>query len=99
MEQLTKEQAIAIYKGGEWKNWTDEQIVKLQIYQKKLCVPFSVFHKAIGKILERPVYTHEFAGDEGHSRLIEEYEGKRPKPTFDEIANLIPEEKRIVIRY
>jgi hypothetical protein len=41
MKQLTKEQAIEIANSEEWKNWTNEEIVKLQLYQKKLCMPFS----------------------------------------------------------
>ena len=43
----------------------------------------------------RPVYTHELANPKA---LQEEYEGKRPAPTFEEIANMIPEEKRMTIR-
>lgn len=97
MKQLSKEQAIAIFEGGEWKDWTDEEVVKFQLYQERLCVPFNVFHKAVGKVLGRPVFTHEFAGDAGHQALIDEYEGKRPAPTFEEIAAMIPAEKRVVI--
>lgn len=94
MKQLTKEQAIEIYKGGEWKDWSDEEVVKFQLYQRKCCLPFNVFHVAVGRVLGRPVFTHEFANWQA---IIDEYEGKRTAPTFDEIVNMIPEEKRLVI--
>ena len=97
MKQLTKEQAISVYNSGEWKDWTDEEIVKLQLYQNRLCVPFNVFHRAIGNVLGRGVFTHEFAGDAGHRALIDEYEGKRPAPTFEEIVAMIPPEKLIIV--
>jgi hypothetical protein len=94
MKQLTKEQAIALAESGEWKDWTNEKIVKFQLYQEKLCMPFNVFHRAVGEVLGRPVFTHEFAN---WSAIVDEYEGERPAPTFEEIMNLIPEEKRILI--
>lgn len=93
MKQLTKEQAIAIAEGGEWKDWTDEEIVRFQMYQDRLCVDFSRFHQAVEAVLGRPVFTHEFA----FPRLREEYEGRWPAPTFEEIISLIPAEKLIQI--
>ena len=57
MKQLTKEQAIAIFNGGEWKDWSDEEIVKFQLYQDRLCVPFDKFHEAMESVLGRPVWT------------------------------------------
>ena len=68
--------------------------MKLQLYQDKLCVPFSVFHEAIEKVLGRPVWTHEFAQIE---KIRLEFEGIRAKPTLQEIMNQIPEEKRIFV--
>ncbi len=94
MKQLTKEEAIALYESGIWKEWTNEQTVRFQLYQDKLCIPFSKFQEAIEDELGRPVFTHEFAF---RDELIKEYEGKKPAPTFEEIINLIPEEKRIII--
>ena len=96
MKQLTKEQAVKIAESGEWKDWTSEEVVKFQLYQNRLCMPWEVFHKAMGDVLGRPVYTHEFAGKAGHEALIEEYEGKRPAPTLEEILFLIPPEKLIL---
>jgi len=94
MKQLTKEQAIKMYESGIHNDMTSEEIVKFQLFQDRLCVPFGSFHKAMEDVLERPVWTHEFAWKE---ELIKEYLGEKPTPTFEEIVNLIPEEKRIII--
>ena len=92
--QLTKEQAIALYESRLWESWSDEELARFQFYQNKLCVPFGRFHKGMEKLLGRPIWTHEFAFKD---KLQEELEGKRAAPTMEEIINLIPEEKRIVI--
>ena len=95
MEQLTKEQAIKIAESKVWENWTHEQIVRFQLFQNRLCMPFDKFHEAVEKVLGRPVYTHEFAFPDS---MIQEYLGTKPAPTLDEIINLIPEEKRLIIK-
>lgn len=94
MKQFTREQAIKLAEGGEWKDWTSEEIVRFQLYQRRLCMDLSVFHKALGEVLGRPVWTHEMADFEA---LQAEYEGNKPAPTFDEIVSMIPEEKRFII--
>lgn len=94
-EQLNKEQAIAMFESKVYESWTSEQIVRFQLFQDRLCMPFDVFHKAITEVLNRDVFTHEFAYRDS---LILEYLGEKPAPTFDEIMNLIPEEKRLIIR-
>lgn len=91
MKQMTEAQAIALYNSKKWETWTDEQIVGLQIYQNLLCIPFGRFHAAVEKVLGRPVWTHEFAGISGHQRLIDEYEGKRPRGTVQESYDLLLE--------
>ncbi len=95
MKQLTKTQAIKLYESGIWKEWTNEEIVRFQLFQKKLCIPFDCFHEAVEKVLNRPVYTHEFGLN--YNGIIKEYLGVEKAPTFDEIINLIPEEKRLII--
>ena len=50
MEQLTKEQAIKFGESKVYETWTYEQIVRFQLFQEKLCMPFSVFHEAIEKV-------------------------------------------------
>ena len=94
MEQLTRKQAIAMYESGLWQEWSLEYIAKLQLYNDRLCVPFDLFHQAITQELGRSVWTHEFADLD---RLKSEYEGLKPKPTMQEIIELIPEEKRIIL--
>lgn len=93
-KQFTKEQAIAFSQSGVWKTWTAEQIVRLQLFQRLLCMDFSVFHKAIQEVLGRPVFTHEFTF---YDDLVKEYLGAKPAPTLDEILDLIPEEKRLIL--
>jgi hypothetical protein len=93
-EQLTKDQAIAFYNSNVWQEWDAEHIVRFQLFQEKLCMPFDVFHKAITEVLGRPVYTHEFAFRDA---IVEEYLGVRPMPTLQEIIDLIPADKRIVV--
>lgn len=95
MKQLTKEQAVSLFESGIWKTWSDKEIVRFQLFQSKLCMPFSRFHEAIGKVLKRSVYTHEFANQEA---LKAEFLGKKEAPTFDEIIEMIPKEKRIVLQ-
>ena len=95
MKQLTKEQAIAIAEGGEWKDWTLDEVARFQLFQTRLCVPFDLFHEAIEHTLERSVWTHEFANV---GSLQAELVGENDPPTFQEIIEMIPEEKRILLR-
>ena len=95
MRQFNKEEAISIYESKIWEQWSPEDIVAIQLFQNRLLVPFDKFHEAIEKVLDRPVWTHEFADQ---NRMIEEYLGIRNKPTFEEILNLIPEDKLILIQ-
>ena len=94
MKQLTKDQAIKMAESGVWKDWTDEQIVRFQLFQDLLCMDFDRYHEAITKVLCRPVYKHEFAF---RHELIKEYLGVKDAPTIEKIIFLIPEEKRIFI--
>ncbi len=94
MEQLTEHQAIELAKSGIWKTWTDEQIVRFQLFQERLSMDFSTFQKAMEQVLKRPVFTHEFAFVD---ELRREYLGTQNAPTLKEIINLIPKDKRILI--
>ena len=94
MEQLTEKQAIAFYDSEVWKDWTSRQIAEFQMEQDKLCVPFGVFHKAIEETLGRPVWTHEFIF---RDNLRKELYGEKSAPSLEEIINLIPANKRILI--
>jgi len=96
MKQLTKKQAIAMANSKIWENWTDEQIVRFQLFQDRLCMPFDRFHEAMGKVLGRSIWTHEFTST-NHPNLCQEYLGTKSAPTFNEIIELIPVDKRIII--
>lgn len=95
MKQLTRKQAIKFYKSEIWKDMTDDDLVKMQLFQKRLSMPFSIFHEAITRVLNRDVYTHEFADSK---TLQLEYLGEKEPPTLEEIMDIIPKEKRIFIQ-
>jgi hypothetical protein len=92
---VTKEEAIALYDSKFWESMTYEERAKFQLFERKLCMPFGVFHEAIEKTLGRPVYTHEFGLN--IDGLKKELLGEAPAPTMEEIINMIPEDKRIVV--
>lgn len=94
MKQLTEKQAIAVADSGVWKEWTNEQIVRFQLFQKRLCMDPDRFHLAVEDVLGRSVWTHEFAD---YNRIKEEYLGTKTPPSLREIMDMIPVEKRIVI--
>ena len=96
MKQLTKEQAIAFCENKCYEEMNYRQRAEFQMEQDRLCMPFDVFHEAIEKTLVRPVFTHEFClNREGLKKEL--FEGKQP-PTFEEILNLVPQEKLILIK-
>lgn len=95
MEQLTTEQAIEFCESRAWEHMSEREIAEFQMEQKCLCMPFNVFHGAIESVLGRPVFTHEFGLNYDGLRA-ELFDGKEP-PTLQEIIELIPEEKRIII--
>ena len=92
---MTEEQAKKLYESRFWESMTAPERAAFQIYQDRLCMPFSVFHQAIEETLDRHVYTHEFCFN--RNRLKRELKGGSPAPTMEEIINLIPEEKRLII--
>lgn len=95
MTGLTREQAVAMYEGGWWIGMAARDIAMFQLHERLLCMPFDAFHRAVEKALGRPVYTHEFGLD--MDGLRRELLGDRPAPTFEEILDLLPAEKRVVI--
>lgn len=95
--KLTKEQAIDLYNSGWWKDLSAHDIVMFQLFEEKmiLCLPFRKFHKAIEEVLKRPVYIYEFRLN--IEELRKEFFRDKPAPTFQEIINILPKEKRILI--
>ena len=94
---MTKDQAIALFDSGWWKNKTARQIVGFQLFESRLCMPFGEFHKAVEEAFGRPVWTHEFGLN--YEGLKKEFLGEASAPTIEEIIEMIPEAKRIVITY
>lgn len=92
---MTKDEARMLFDSEFWTSLTDEEIATFQLFEPLLCMPFAVFHKAIEKTLGRPVWTHEFGLN--YDGLKKELRGEKPPPTMEEIMNLIPEDKRIII--
>ena len=92
---MTREQAVALYDSGFWKDMTDRERATFQLFEDRLCMPFDVFHEAVEKTLGRPVFTHEFGP--GADGLRSELIGEKAAPTFDEILSLIPEGKRVIV--
>lgn len=94
MEELTREQAIALVETRWWVGKPDREVAEFQLHVKRLCMPFGEFHDAVERALGRAVFTHEFADAE---RLRAELRGDRPAPSFLEIVEMIPEAKRIIV--
>ena len=94
--KLTKAQAIALAASGWWKGLPAADIVMFQLFEDKLCMDFSAFHKAVEATLGRVVWTHEFGGV-GWQQLQEEFLGDRSAPTWEQIVELIPIKKRMIL--
>jgi hypothetical protein len=93
---VSREEAIALYDSGFWKEMDYKERAKFQLFEKLLCMPFGVFHEAVEKALGRPVYTHEF-GSGNINNLQRELLGEAPAPTLEEIVSLIPKDKQLLI--
>lgn len=91
--EMTKEEAIEMFKSEWWKNKTPKEIVEFQLYEDRICIPFGDFHEAIEKVLGRSVWTHEFADIKC---LQEEFEGKRTFEGPIESAKRIMPNKPII---
>ena len=95
MKQFTKEQAIAFYENKAWESMTDRQRAEFQMEQDLLCMPFDVFQASMESAIGRPVWTHEFGMN--RDGLRRELMGDKPAPSMQDIIDLIPAEKRIVV--
>jgi hypothetical protein len=93
---MTRDQALQLVATEWWEGKSAYDICLFQLFEERLCMPFDVFHKAVEDALGRPVWTHEF-GSAGIVGLQKELLGQRAAPTFEEICELIPEAKRIVV--
>lgn len=95
MEQLTREQAVALFESGSWQQWTPAERALFQVQQDCLCMPFAEFHKAMEQTLGRPVWTHEFGLN--RKGLTDELLGLADAPSFEQIVALIPADKLVIV--
>jgi hypothetical protein len=94
-QSIGKKQAIAMAESKWWKGKTPEEIVWFQLFTAELAMDFGDFQEALEKALGRPVFTHELGMN--LDGIMDEFLGKKPAPTLEEILGLIPAEKRIVM--
>jgi hypothetical protein len=92
---MTKDEAIKLYASKFWETMTYEERAKFQMFEPLLCMPFNIFHEAIEKTLGRPVWTHEFGLN--YDGLQKELLGQSPAPSMEDIINMIPEDKRMIV--
>ena len=92
---LTKESCIKLFNSTFWNDMETRDIAMFQLFNDRLCMPFDVFHKALEDTLGRPVFTHEL-GSSNVENIREEFRGNKPTPSFADIVDLIPEDKRII---
>lgn len=96
IQSIGREAAIALSETKWWENRSDREIAEFQMLTDEMCMPFPIFHKAVQKTLGRPVYTNEF-GSAGYDGLLAELFDNAPPRSMQDILDLIPAEKRIVI--
>ena len=68
---MNKQEALEMYKSGVWETWTTKEIVDFQLYEKRLCMPWTVFHAALEEELGRGIMTSEFAHPETLRKELE----------------------------
>jgi len=92
---MTRDEALAKMATRWWEGKTAREILAFQLYEDRLCMPFNLFHKAVGDALGRSVWTHEFAFN--RDGLKAEFEGKRGPASLAEIIGQLPADKTIII--
>jgi hypothetical protein len=94
-KSIGKDRAIALAKTEWWKGLPARQIAKVGLLTQELCLPFDVLHGAVEEALGRPVWTQEFGTN--FDGIVQELLGEKDAPTLQEIMDLIPAEKRIIV--
>jgi len=92
---IGRDKAIALGKTKWWEKKSFREIAEFQLFVAELCMPFDKFHDAVEHALGRPVFTHEFGLN--YDGIVAEFLGNRSAPTLEEIIDMIPEEKRVVL--
>lgn len=92
---LTKEQALSLYDSKFWETMSHRERAVFQMNEGRLCMPFEIFHEAMEKAIGRSIFSHEFGLN--YDGLLDELMNGVTIPSFEEIVNLIPEEKRVLV--
>lgn len=93
---MTKKEAFEKFHTKWWEQCSDDEIVQFQLFERKLCMPWSRFMHALCNVLGRDVFAHELASS-NLENIKSELEGKREPPALAEILELIPSDKSIII--
>lgn len=94
-KSIGREAAIALAETKWWLHKEPREIARIGLLTQELCLPFGVLHENVEKALGRPVFTHEFGLN--YDGIVQELLGERDAPTLEEIIELIPAEKRILV--
>lgn len=95
-KSIGKEKAIALAKSEWWVGLSAREIAKFQLFTAEVCVPdFGIFHEALEEALGRPVFTHELGLN--LDGIIHEFLGEADAPTLEQIMELIPKKKRVIV--
>jgi hypothetical protein len=84
--------ARALFASAWWEGMPSHQVARMQLFTRELCMPFGLFHRALEDALGRSVWIHELGLN--LDGVIHEFLGESDAPTWEEIVNLIPREKR-----
>jgi hypothetical protein len=91
----TPAEAIQISHTKWWETKGPREVALFQLNEDLLCMPFSVFHECVEKAAHRSVFTHELAFN--RDGIIKEILGEAPMPSFEDILNLLPNRKTVII--
>ena len=58
---MKTEEAIAFAQTEWWVGKSAAEIVKFQVNEPLLCMPFGLFHAAVEEVVGEPVFSHMFA--------------------------------------
>jgi hypothetical protein len=94
-KSIGKEKAIALANSEWWVGMDPKQIAKIGMFTQELCLPFTILHENLEKALGRPVFTHELGLN--FDGICQELLGERDAPSLQEIMELIPADKRVIV--
>ena len=91
---LTRKQATALYDSSFWESLACVERARFQLSEERLCMPFDVFVDAVQRSLGRTVTVGEFLNTKA---LLSEITGEHEPLEIDELLELVPEDKRVLL--